>query len=94
MKSARHYFDLDDKPIDLCRAIIRSAPLNHPQGAVAYRIEADDGVFAFATDTEPGSTFHDKAPRDLCQRADVLVYDSFCTPGQMRRERKECGHSW
>jgi len=93
MGAVRHFFDLDENPINLNNAIISSAPLSHPQECVAYRIEADGGVFVFATDTEPGSPFHDRSLRDLAQGADVLVYDTQYTPEQLLGDRKGWGHS-
>jgi phosphoribosyl 1,2-cyclic phosphodiesterase len=93
MGAVRHFFDLDENPINLNNAIISSAPLSHPQECVAYRVEADGGVFVFATDTEPGSPFHDRSLRDLAQGADVLVYDAQYTPEQLLGDRKGWGHS-
>jgi ribonuclease BN (tRNA processing enzyme) len=73
--------------------VISSAPLHHPQGCAGYRIEADGGVFVLATDTEPGSPFHDRAVRALTQDADLLLYDSQYTPQQSEGEKKGWGHS-
>jgi hypothetical protein len=50
-------------------------------------------VFVFATDTEPGSPFHDRSLRELAQGADVLVYDAQYTPEELRGDRKGWGHS-
>ncbi len=93
MKSTRNFYDLDYAAVDIGGAIIRSAPLNHPQDSVAYRIDADGRVFVLATDTEPGSPKHDDALRELAQGADLLVYDAQYTPEQLRGERKGWGHS-
>lgn len=93
MGASRHFYQLDDRPIDLNGAIITSAPLNHPQGCVAYRIEADGGVFVLATDTEPGSPLHDRSVRDIAKGADALVYDAQYTPEQLAGEKKGWGHS-
>lgn len=93
MGSTRHFYDLDENPINLNGAIISSAPLNHPGECVAYRIEADGASFVLATDTEPGSAFHDRAVRDLAQGADVIVYDAQYTPEQLQGEKKGWGHS-
>jgi hypothetical protein len=73
--------------------VVSSAPLHHPQGCAGYRIEADSRVFVLATDTEPGSPFHDRAVRDLAQDADLLLYDSQYTPDQLEWEKKGWGHS-
>lgn len=73
MAAQRRFSSLDGKPVSLEGANLRSAPLNHPQGCVGYRFEADGGAFVLATDNEPGSSVHDQALRDLAQNADVMV---------------------
>lgn len=93
MGSLRHFYDLDEHSINLNGAIISSAPLFHPQECVGYRIEADGGVFVLATDTEPGSAYHDRSVRELARGADVLVYDAQYTPEQLQGEKKGWGHS-
>ncbi len=93
MGAVRHFYDLDEQPINLSGATISSAPLNHPQECVAYRVEADGGVFVLATDTEPGSSIHDRSVRELARGADVLVYDAQYTPEQLMGEKKGWGHS-
>jgi phosphoribosyl 1,2-cyclic phosphodiesterase len=93
MGSARHFYDLDEHPVNLNGAIISSAPLYHPQECVGYRIEADGGVFVFATDTEPGSAIHDRTVRELARGADIFVYDAQYTPEQLFGEKKGWGHS-
>jgi phosphoribosyl 1,2-cyclic phosphodiesterase len=93
MGAVRHFFDLDERPIDLNGAIISSAPLNHPQECVAYRIDADGASFVLATDTEPGSPFHDHSVRELAKGADVLVYDAQYTPEQVVGDKRGWGHS-
>jgi phosphoribosyl 1,2-cyclic phosphodiesterase len=93
MGAQRHFSNLDGGPVSLQGATLRSAPLNHPQGCVGYRIDADGGSFVLATDNEPGSPVHDQALRDLVQDADVMVYDAQYTPEQLAGEKKGWGHS-
>jgi phosphoribosyl 1,2-cyclic phosphodiesterase len=93
MGASRHFYELGEQPINVKGAIIRSAPLNHPGGCVAYRVDADGGSFVLATDTEPGSYVHDRAVREIARGADVLVYDGQYTPEQLRGEKKGWGHS-
>lgn len=88
-----HFFDLGEDPVNIDGALITSAPLNHPQGCVGYRIEADGKVFVLATDTEPGSPFHDRSVRALARNADLLMYDSQYTPERLQGENKGWGHS-
>jgi phosphoribosyl 1,2-cyclic phosphodiesterase len=92
MRAKRHFLELGKAPLNINGAVISSAPLNHPQGCVGYRIEADGGAFVLATDTEPGSPFHDRAVRTLAQDADLLLYDSQYTPLQSEGEKKGWGH--
>ncbi len=93
MGAKRHFLDLEKGPVNINGAVIRSAPLHHPQGSAGYRIEADGRVFVLATDTEPSSPLHDRAVRDLAQDADLLLYDSQYTPDQLEWEKKGWGHS-
>ena len=93
LRSTKHFYDLEFEPININGAVIRPAPLFHPQDCAGFRIEADGGVFVLATDTEPGSAFHDRSVRELAQNADVLVYDTQYTPEQMAGEKKGWGHS-
>lgn len=59
--------------------VLRTAALNHPNGAVGYRIEHAGKVMAYITDTEhrPGQT--DANVLALAQDADLLLYDSTYT---------------
>lgn len=93
MAAKRRFSNLDGKPVNLKGATLRSAPLNHPQGCVGYRIETEGGAFVLATDNEPGSPVHDQALRNLARDADVLVYDAQYTPEQLVGEKKGWGHS-
>jgi len=93
MGAERHFSNLDGSPVALHGATLRSAALNHPQGSVAYRIDADGGSFVLATDNEPGSPVHDQALRDLAMDADVLIYDAQYNPEQLAGEKKGWGHS-
>jgi phosphoribosyl 1,2-cyclic phosphodiesterase len=93
MGSLRHFYELGEGGIDVQGAVISFAPLNHPQGCVGYRIEANGGVLVLATDTEPGSLVHDRAVRELARGADVLIYDAQYTPEQLAGEKQGWGHS-
>ena len=93
MASTRHFFNMGQHPINVNGAVIRSVPLNHPQGCVAYRIDADGASFVLATDTEPGSTRHDRELREFVQGASAMVYDAQFTPEQLAKEKKGWGHS-
>ena len=93
MSAHRRFLNLDEKQVNIDGAILKSAALNHPQGCIGYRIEADGGVFVLATDNEPGSPVHDQNVRELARDADVMVYDAQYTPEQLKSEKKGWGHS-
>jgi len=73
-------------------ATIETARLHHPQGCLGYRIATEQGVVAYATDTEPGDPVGDGAVRHLAREADVLIYDSQFSPAVLE-ERRGWGHS-
>jgi len=58
---------------------ITTAPLNHPGGATAYRVDFDGRSFAYVTDTEsiPGEVNQDIIK--LIQDVDLFIYDSSLT---------------
>jgi phosphoribosyl 1,2-cyclic phosphodiesterase len=64
---------------------IRTARLNHPDGATGYRIEYDGRSFCYVTDTEhvPGSP--DRNVLNLIAGADLVVYDCMYTDDEYRR---------
>lgn len=56
---------------------IRTAPLNHPNGATGYRIEYAGKSVCYITDTEHRPNERDPVILDLVRDADVMIYD--CT---------------
>ncbi len=58
---------------------IRTAPLNHPNGATGYRIEHDGKAAVYITDTEHVPGTHDENILGLIDGADVVIYDSTYT---------------
>jgi phosphoribosyl 1,2-cyclic phosphodiesterase len=59
--------------------LVRTAPLNHPNGATGYRIEHGGRAICYVTDTEhvPGKT--DANVLGLIRDADIVIYDSTYT---------------
>ena len=56
--------------------MVRTAPLNHPDGATAYRIEYAGRSLCYVTDTEHPATGRDPGVLALVRGADLLIYDS------------------
>lgn len=71
---------------------VRTAPLNHPDGATAYRIDYRGGSVCYVTDTEHKQGEHDARIIALAQGADLMIYDSTYTDEEYPRF-KGWGHS-
>jgi phosphoribosyl 1,2-cyclic phosphodiesterase len=71
-----HNLDYGDK-IKLGDVTITTGLLNHPGGAMGYRVSWQDYAVAYITDTEHFSDRLDENILALVDRADVLIYD--CT---------------
>jgi phosphoribosyl 1,2-cyclic phosphodiesterase len=93
MGAVRNFYDIGRDSVDIHGAVLCSTELNHPQGCVAYRVEADGGSLVFATDHEHGSAVHDANVRRIARGADVFIYDAQYTPDEYEREKKGWGHS-
>ncbi len=88
----REFVELESKPMSFSGITIRPFPLNHPQGAVGYRIETGRSVIVYATDLEHGHPKLDSVLRDYASGADLLVYDAQYTPEEYVKYRG-WGHS-
>ncbi|UYN98039.1 MAG: MBL fold metallo-hydrolase [Enhydrobacter sp.] len=71
---------------------LRTAPLNHPNGATGYRVDFGGKSICYITDTEHRPGERDKTIVELCRGADVMIYDSSYTDEEYPRYR-EWGHS-
>ena len=72
---------------------VRTAPLNHPDGATGYRIEYRGKSLAYITDTEHVPGTPDRNVLGLIQGADVVVYDCMYTDEEYERSYVGWGHS-
>ena len=59
--------------------LIKTAPLNHPNGACGYRVEYNGKVVAICTDTEHFEDRLDENVLELAKDADIMVYDAAYT---------------
>ena len=71
---------------------IRTVRLNHPNGAVGYRIEHGGRAVCYITDTEHRLGVRDEAICDLIAGADIMIYDSMYTDAEYPKYRG-FGHS-
>jgi phosphoribosyl 1,2-cyclic phosphodiesterase len=61
---------------------VRTAPLNHPNGATAYRIEHGGHSICYVTDTEHVPGKMDQNILKLIEGADLVIYDSTYTEAE------------
>jgi phosphoribosyl 1,2-cyclic phosphodiesterase len=73
--------------------VIYTAPLNHPDGATAYRVQYAGRSVCYLTDTEhvPGAA--DRNILALIGGADLVIYDCMYTDEEYRNGHEGWGHS-
>jgi phosphoribosyl 1,2-cyclic phosphodiesterase len=71
---------------------LSTAPLNHPDGAVGYRIEFGGRSIAYVTDTEHHPGRPDEKILKLIRGADIFIYDATYTDEEFATEQGK-GHS-
>jgi phosphoribosyl 1,2-cyclic phosphodiesterase len=62
---------------------VTALPLNHPGGAMAYRIAGASGDFVYATDHEFGDPAYDEPLAAFVRGAAALVIDAHFTPEEL-----------
>ena len=72
--------------------VIRTAQLNHPNGATGYRIDYEGKSICLVTDTEHYEDRLDDAVLRLAEGADVMIYDATYTDAEYPKY-KGFGHS-
>ncbi|MBO0739333.1 MAG: MBL fold metallo-hydrolase, partial [Alphaproteobacteria bacterium] len=72
--------------------VIKTGPLNHPNGATGYRVEYRGRIVAYITDTEHRPGELDGHVLDLVDRADIMIYDASYTDAEYPAH-KDWGHS-
>jgi phosphoribosyl 1,2-cyclic phosphodiesterase len=71
---------------------VNSHPLNHPGGAMGYRLEAENKSVCYITDTEHDPQQLDQALIEFIQGTDLFIYDSAYTEDEYIHKRG-WGHS-
>ena len=82
----------DGEPFEVGPMTVQPFPVNHPQGAHGYRIEAGGASVVYATDYEHGSAAHDAGLRAVAHGADLLISDAQYTPDEYAL-REGWGHT-
>src|SRR5579859_1112818 len=93
MAAHRQFYGIEEGEIPFDDCLIKSMWLNHPQGCLGFRLEAQGKVLVYATDNEPGHAVFDKNVRKLAEGADVLIYDAQYMPDEYQKFKKGWGHS-
>ena len=73
--------------------VVRTAPLNHPDGASGYRIEHGGRSVCYITDTEHVPGTPDRNVLALIAGADIVIYDSMYTDEEYAKSYVGWGHS-
>ncbi|MCR9136213.1 MAG: MBL fold metallo-hydrolase [Alphaproteobacteria bacterium] len=72
---------------------VQSIRLNHPSGAVGFRIECADGSVCIVTDHEHSDGGVDAPIVEFAKGADILIHEAPYSPEERRGPRKGWGHS-
>ena len=72
--------------------VLKTAPLNHPNGATGYRVEYGGRSLCYCTDTEHTGDGQDGNILGLIAGADLVIYDATYTDEEFARY-KGWGHS-
>lgn len=92
MKGRKSFYTIGEEKLQVFDVDITSRYLNHPQGCLGFRVEAETGVFVYATDHEHGNPKFDANIRELSKDAELLVYDAQYTPAEYQTHTN-WGHS-
>lgn len=65
--------------------VLKTAPLNHPNGACGYRVEFAGRSICYITDTEHYPEGRDQTVVDLVQGSDIMIYDATYTEEEYPR---------
>lgn len=90
--ASRDHIEIEQSAFPHGAMTIHPFPLNHPQGAVGYRIESGGACIVHASDLEHGHGELDSVLREYAQNADVLIYDAQYTDEEYGA-KKGWGHS-
>lgn len=85
----------DGARVDIGPFTVTARRLDHPQGVLGFRIEAEGRAVVFATDTEQALDQPiDPALLALAEGADLLIHDAQYTEAQYAGEDGPCRKGW
>jgi phosphoribosyl 1,2-cyclic phosphodiesterase len=85
-------FDAGETLSSIPEVSLRTAALNHPNGATGYRVDFNGRSLCYVTDTEHRAGEPDQNILGLIEGADIVVYDSTYTDEEFLRYQN-WGHS-
>jgi phosphoribosyl 1,2-cyclic phosphodiesterase len=88
-----NYVDASGKSFPVRDLVVRSLALNHPNGALGYRLDHGDRRVVYATDHEHGNDAVDAALVEFARGADYLIYDTTYEESEYEKLRRGWGHS-
>ncbi len=83
----------DREVLAIGEARVTARELNHPNGALGYRIDYAGRSLVYATDNEHGTRTDDTLV-ELASGADVLIYDAMYTPAEYSGDGKSSRVGW
>ena len=92
IRARKQFLQIDATACQVGDLSVRAFPLNHPQGATGFRIEADGGSIVHAGDVEAGDVRLDAVLREFAHGASLLIHDAQYTCADYERHRG-WGHS-
>jgi phosphoribosyl 1,2-cyclic phosphodiesterase len=78
---------IDEGELRVAGLRIATCALNHPGGALAFRVDAGGASFVYATDHEFGNPARDAALAGFAHGAAALVLDAHFTPDELPQHR-------
>ncbi|HAI32806.1 MULTISPECIES: MBL fold metallo-hydrolase [unclassified Thalassospira] len=85
-------FNVGDELRPAADILIKTAPLRHPNGATAFRVEYAGHSVCYVTDTEHDPDSPDQVILDFIKDADLVIYDSTYTDEEFP-QKVGWGHS-
>ena len=92
LPASKHFVELESSSLELPTATVRWFSMNHPQGAVGYRIDSAGASIVYASDHEFGDQEIDAGIVAAARGADILIHDAQFTPEEYESHRG-WGHS-